>query len=179
MFESNDEIIAKIMPDENTILILKKDLQTHQGVVPKGTRIVLFHPYYLNDGYEVILSDTFCYIYLSEIIRDSGERHMLPFEVFKYPQRIQKFVREYFMIDFDRTKEYKSYLEREKKHINIGLILFSIFCLASFIFITIMSNLLWGVLCSCIELIGMIAFGILAIQFIDRKNEKRIKELLR
>lgn len=31
MFESNDEIIAKIMPDENTILILKKDLQTHQG----------------------------------------------------------------------------------------------------------------------------------------------------
>lgn len=103
---------------------------------------------------------------------------MLPFEVFKYPQRIQKFVREYFMIDFDRTKEYKSYLEREKKHINIGLILFSIFCLASFIFITIMSNLLWGVLCSCIELIGMIAFGILAIQFIDRKNEKKIKELL-
>ncbi len=200
MFKSNEEMIAGNMPDDNTILILRKDLQARSGILTKGTRVILRQGGTLCDGYKVIMSDNYSYIYLSDIIKEKGEC-MLSTDVPKYPQRIQKFVKEYFMIDFDRTKEYKSYLE--KRHINIGFILFMLLWIVGLIAISIFGwledewcnsgifdlpdgNIMTGILQNaffvaawCIlGLMGVMLLAISNMRSAIRKNEKVINRLL-
>lgn len=199
MFKSNEEIIAESMPDENTIFILKKDLQTRNGIITKGTRVILCRDEKskLCDCYKVILSDDCDYMYLSDVIEED-EECILSNDVPKYPQRIQNFVREYFTIDTDRTKEYKSYLE--KRHINVGLILFMLFWLAGLIAISILGwvngvwynifipseeistgiigNIFFGICWSAVGIMGAAFSVILDKQLAIGKKEKVINKLL-
>lgn len=200
MFKSNEEMIAENMPDDDTILILKKDLQTRGGIISKGTRVILCQDEKskLCDCYKVILSDDYDYMYLSDVIEEDDEC-ILSNDVPKYSQRIQNFVREYFTIDTDRTKEYKFYLE--KRHINVGLILFMLFWLAGLIAISIfgwltgewcdlfvpsesifngiIGNVFFALCWSIIGIMG-VAFEIaLCNQSVIRTNEEMIKKLLR
>lgn len=97
MFKSNEEMIAEIMPDENTVLILKKDLQLRSGILTKGTRVILSYGGKCGNWYEAITSNGCCIessaLYLDDMIQKKGEC-ILQEDVPKYPQRIQKFVRE-------------------------------------------------------------------------------------
>lgn len=200
MFKSNEEMIAEIMPDDNTILILRKDLQTHNGIIAKGKRVILRQGGTLCDNYKVIMSGDYSYIYLSDMIKEKGEC-LLSTDVTKYPQRIHQFVKEHFMIDFDRTKEYKSYLER--RHINVGLILFLLLWLVGLITISIfgwidkewcdsgifnlpdgnimtgiLNNIFFGVLWCILGIMGTTSLAISNMHSITRKNEEVIKKLL-
>lgn len=204
MLKSNKEMLAELMPDENTVLILKKDLQLRFGVLTKGTRVILRYGGCCGNWYDVISSNG-CYIeshtlYLGEMIRKKGE-YILSKDIPKYPKRIQKFVREYFLIDVDRTKEYNDILE--KKHINFGIILFALFGFLGLIAISILGwvdgswcdsnifslppeNIMTGILCNlifcavwCILMFMVITF--LAYEqmvSIARKNEKKVIQLL-
>lgn len=204
MLKSNKEMLAELMPDENTVLILKKDLQLRFGVLTKGTRVILRYGGCCGNWYDVISSNG-CYIeshtlYLGEMIRKKGE-YILSKDILKYPQRIQKFVRECFMIDVDGTKEYNDFLE--KKHINFGIILFTLFGFLGLIAISILGwvdgswcdsnifslppeNIMTGILCNlifcavwCILMFMVITF--LAYEqmvSIARKNEKKVIQLL-
>lgn len=204
MFKSNEEIIAEIMPNENTILILKKDLQLRLGILTKGTRVILRYGGECGNWYEVISSNG-CYlhtnsIYLNDIIQKKGEL-ILKDDVPKYQKRIQKFFREYFMIDVDKTKEYNAFLE--EKHINVGIILFTFFWFVGLIAISILGwvngtwcdsgifhlpsgNIVTGILCNLIfgaawcilELMGITMLGYEQIESLRRKNEKKICQLL-
>ncbi len=205
MFKSNEEMIAEIMPNENTILILKRDLQLRHDVLTKGTRVILRYGGKCGNWYEVISSNG-CYLdthdlYLNDVIHKNGE-FILQDDVPKYPQRIKKFIKEYFMIDFDRTKKYNDLLE--KKHINIWLILFTILWLLGLIGISITGwidfdngwcygssffpngNVLTGVIrnllfCCIWFLIEIMGIGVLVYEqmlSLKRKNEKKIRGLL-
>lgn len=204
MFKSNEEMIAEIMPDENTVLILKKDLQLRSGILTKGTRVILSYGGKCGNWYEAITSNGCCIessaLYLDDMIQKKGEC-ILQEDVPKYPQRIQKFVREYFMIDVDGTKEYNDFLE--KKHINFGIILFTLFWFLGLIAISILGwvdgswcdsnifslpsgNIVTGILCNLIfgavwcilELMGITFLGYEQIVSLRRKNEKKICQLL-
>lgn len=204
MLKSNKEMLAELMPDENTVLILKKDLQLRFGVLTKGTRVILRYGGYCGNWYDVISSNG-CYIksntlYLNEMISEKGE-YILSKDILKYPQRIQKFVREYFTIDVDRTKEYNDILE--KKHINFGVILLMLLGIVGLIAISILGwvdgswcdsnifslpsgNIVTGILfnlvfCAvwCILMFMVLTF--LAYEqmvSIARKNEKEVIRLL-
>lgn len=203
MFKSNKEILAEIMPDENTILILKRDLQLHLGVLTKGTRVIL-RCGEIFGWYDVISSNGCCIksctLFLDEMIREKGE-YILPKDISKYPKRIQKFVREYFLIDVDRTKEYNDILE--KKHINFGAVLFTFLWFIGLIAISVLGwidrtwcnvnilsfpsgSIVTGILCNALfvgiwcllELMGITFLGMSAIESISKKNEKIINKLL-
>ncbi|MCM1008315.1 MAG: hypothetical protein NC485_10370 [Ruminococcus flavefaciens] len=198
MFKSNEEMIAENMPDDDTILILKKDLQTRGGIISKGTRVMLCQEKGgFCDYYKVILSDDYDYVYLSDVIEKDGEC-ILSNDVPKYPQRIQKFISEYFTIDIDRTNEYKAYLE--KRHINVGLILILLLWIIGLIAVSIfgwltgewcdfflpsestfngiIGNVFFALCWSIIGIMG-VAFEIaLCNQSAIRKNEEVIKKLL-
>ncbi len=203
MFKSNKEMLAKIMPDENTVLILKKDLQLHLGILTKGTRVIL-RCGEICGWYDVISSNGCCIksqtLYLNEMISEKGE-YILSRDIPKYPQRILKFVREYFTIDVDRAKEYNDILE--KKHINFGVIFVALLGVAGLITISILGwinglwcdsnifslppeNIMTGILCN---VIFCAAWGILILMLIAflayeqmvsiaRKNEKKVIQLL-
>lgn len=134
------------------------------------------------------------------MIQKKGEC-ILPEDVPKYPQRIQKFVGEYFMIDVDKTKEYNDFLE--EKHINVGIILFTFFWFVGLIAISILGwvdgtwcdsgifhlpsgNIVSGILCNLIfdatwcvlGIMGITMLGCKQIESLRRKNEKKICRLL-
>lgn len=204
MFKSNKEMLAEIMPDENTVLILKKDLQLHLGVLTKGTRVILRCGERCG-WYDVISSNGCCIeshtLFLDEMIREKGE-YILSKDIPKYPQRIQKFIEKYFIIDVDRTKKYTDFIK--KKNINFEAVLFTLLWFIGLIAISVLGwidgtwcnvnilslplgSIVTGILCNVLfggiwcllGLIGITIFGISAIQSISRKNEKTIKELLR
>lgn len=205
MYKSNREIIAENMPDDSTVLTLKKDLQTRSGIITKGTQVILRQEGKFCDGYKVILSDNCCYIYLDDMIENSNEI-ILPDDVPKYPERIQKFVNEYFITDFDKTKEYKSYLE--KRHINAPFVLFMFFWFAGLIAISVVgwvtgewcsginlpyfppeniigsimtglfNNLLFAFSWCVLGCVGIKGLTISNIQYTVRENEKTIRKLL-
>lgn len=204
MFKSNKEMLAELMPDENTVLILKKDLQLRHGILTKGTRVILRYGGYCGSWYDIISSNG-CYIksntlYLNEMISEKGE-YILSEDIPKYSQRIQKFVREYFIIDIDRTKEYNDILE--KKPNNFGMILFTLFWLAGLIVISIfgwvdgawcdsyifsilsgnvlvgiLNNLIFGTVWCIVALMGITFLGYEQMVSIERENEKKICQLL-
>ena len=171
MFKSNKEMLAEIMPDENTVLILKRDLQLHCGVLDKGTRVILRCGERCG-WYNVISSNGCCIeshtLFLDEMIREKGE-YILSKDIPKYPKRIQKFAREYFLIDVDRTKEYNDFLE--KKHINFGVILVILFWIVGLIAISILG---WvgGALC-VLGLMGITLLGYEQMVSLERKKKKR------
>ena len=131
----------------------------------------------------------------SSMIREKGE-YILSKGIPKYPQRIQKFVEKYFVIDVDRTKEYNDI--HEKKHINFGVIFVTLLGIAGLITISILGwinetwcdsnifslppeNIMTGILCNvtfcaawCILILTVITFlAYKQMVSIARKNEKR------
>lgn len=200
MYKSNREIIAENMPDDSTVLTLKKDLQTRSGIIMKGTQVILRQEGKFCDGYKVILSDNCCCIYLSDVIKND-KKIVLPEDVPKYPERIQKFVNEYFITDSDKTKEYRSYLE--KRHINAPFVLFMFFWVAGLIAVSVIGwiagewcnssifnlppeNVMTGILnnllfASSWSVLGCVGIRVLAMsnmQFAIREHEKTIRKLL-
>lgn len=203
MFKSNKEMLAEIMPDENTVLILKRDLQLHCGVLDKGTRVILRCGE--RCGWYDVISSNGCRIeshtlFLDEMISEKWEC-ILSRDIPKYPKRIQKFIREYFLIDVDRTKEYNDILE--KKHINFGAVLFTFLWFIGLIAISvlgwidrawcnfnilsfpsgsivtgILSNALFVSIWCILELMGITFLGMSAMRSISRKNEKEVIRLL-
>lgn len=203
MFKSNKEMLAEIMPDENNVLILKRDLQLHLDVLTKGTRVIL-RCGEICGWYDVISSNGCCIksqtLYLNEMISEKGE-YILSRDIPKYPQRIQKIVREYFMIDVDRTKEYTDFIE--KKNINFGVVLFTLLWFIGLIAISVLGwidgtwckvnipslplgsiatgifhNVLFVGIWCFLGIMGIIIFGISAIESISKKKEEIIKKLL-
>lgn len=204
MFISNEKMIAEIMPDKNTVLILKKDLQLRLGVLTKGTRVILRYGGKCGNWYEFISSNGrylhTSSFYLNDMIQKEGEC-ILSEDVSKYPQRIQKFVKDYFVIDVDRTKEYNDFLE--KKYFNVGIVLFTFFWFAVLIAVSILGwvggawcdsiilslpsgNILSGILCNLLfgaawcslGIMGVTMLGYEQILSLKRRNEKKICRLL-
>lgn len=200
MFKSNKEMLAEIMPDENAVLILKKNLQLHLGVLTKGTRVIL-RCGEICGWYYVISSNGCCIksctLFLDEMIREKGE-YILPKDIPKYPPKIQKFVREYFLIDVDRTKEYNDFLE--KKHINFGVILVILFWIVGLIAISILGwvggawcdsnilslpsgNIITGILynlifCAAWCVLGLMGITLLGYEQMVSLERKKICQLL-
>lgn len=101
------------MPSENTILILKKDLKTENGVFAKGTRVVIRkrdHTVYY-DRYDIHSAETTDFLYIHR------------------KQDIEELNETVFETDEKRTVQYQTYLNR--KHINVCAILIT----ALFVFI--------------------------------------------
>lgn len=157
------------MPLDNTILILKKDLKTENGVFTKGTRVIIkkkYHTMYY-DRYDIHSAEKTDFLYISNV------------------NEVRELIENVFETDIQRTKQYQKYLG--KKHLNIsailvialvvfGFVVFGFVCISRYINTVIKSLVASFVYCWICVSIAIFIYD--NKKNIAKKNEKKLNELL-
>ena len=152
------------MPLDNTILILKKDLKTENGVFTKGTRVIIkkkYHTMYY-DRYDIHSAEKTDFLYINNV------------------NDVRELIENVFETDIQRTKQYQKYLG--KKHLNISailviaLVVFGFVCISRYINTVVKSLIASFVYCwICVSIAIFIYHN---KKNIVEKNEKKLNELL-
>ena len=177
MYIDDKNILFDLMPDENIVLRLKKDLKSRNGTFTKNARIIMNHMEKFDDKdtaiYQIVSSDQSDYIVFN--LPESG---MSETQKDKYKNLILDFIDQHFIIDRDASEEYRNWKKENDKlrfSKNLSLILIII---SSIIIITDLVISIFD-LSEFTFFIFVLLFAILLTMILYNSKKKKIKNGLK